>query len=96
MQTIEKITTDQPRSVRSELHRHVPSKKKRRCIYAPDGQCSAPGMFFEVCKTCPYGYIYCFSDIVKNLFGKIVGSAIRMLGQERNIADIFKDPRDRQ
>ncbi len=53
-----------------------PEKKGKRCIYMRDEECAIPYTPFTLCKTCPYGYIYCFGEIVKNVYNKIVGIAV--------------------
>jgi hypothetical protein len=64
-----------------------PVKKdgSRPCKYLHSTKCIAPFRWFEICKTCPYGYIYCFEAIVKNIFKKTIGLAISILSRDKDI-----------
>lgn len=57
-----------------------PSKKpgsgKKRCIYMREEECILPYTPFVLCKTCPYGYIYCFGAVVKNVYKKVIGISV--------------------
>lgn len=62
----------------SEMASHPPKKPAaggKKCIYMREENCVLPYTPFTLCKTCPYGYIYCFGAVVKNVYGKIVGLA---------------------
>ena len=63
-----------------------PAKKpaSKQCKYLAGTDCVAPSAWFELCKTCPYGYIYCFGAIVSNLFQKTVGLAINILTRDKD------------
>ena len=54
----------------------------RKCIYFENTACSPSFSSFEVCSTCPYGYVYCFSKVVKNVYQKVVSFAVEMLRKE--------------
>ena len=64
-----------------------PVKKSgvKLCKYLSDTQCVVPAAWFEICKTCPYGYIYCFGAIVKNIYQKTIGLAINILSSDKDI-----------
>ena len=64
-----------------------PVKKSgaKPCKYLCDTECVAPSAWFEICKTCSYGYIYCFGSIVKNIYKKTVGLAINILSRDKDI-----------
>ncbi|MCX5749599.1 MAG: hypothetical protein NTZ10_05095 [Candidatus Saganbacteria bacterium] len=79
------------KDVISSYHATIKNKRSpKKCIYLTDTECTAPGSLFEVCKTCPYGYIYCFGDIVKNVYRKTVGFTIDLLNKEISLNSIFK------
>ena len=59
-----------------------PDKKRKRCIYMREEECAIPITPFTLCKTCPYGYIYCFGAVVNNLYKKIVGIAMFFMNIE--------------
>ena len=59
-----------------------PDKKRKRCIYMREEECTIPYTPFTLCKTCPYGYIYCFGAVVNNLYKKIVGIAMFFMNIE--------------
>jgi|GEM_PF-4101266 len=61
------------------------SSLAKKCKYLAGTDCVAPSAWFEICKTCPYGYIYCFGAVVKNLYQKTVGLAINILLRDRDI-----------
>lgn len=59
-----------------------PQKKRKRCIYMREEECAIPNTPFTLCKTCPFGYIYCFGAVVNNLYKKIVGIAMFFMNQD--------------
>jgi len=60
----------------------------KMCKYLCNTECVAPSAWFEICKTCPYGYIYCFGAIVKNIYQKTIGLAINILSRDKDITRI--------
>lgn len=67
------------------------SSSSKKCPYAPGGECREPGTF-EICRNCPFGYAPCLSDIVRNIYKKIVGLTINLLKKDLRLEDLFRKP----
>lgn len=48
----------------------------KKCIYDKKQECVLPGKVLNICKNCPYGYIYFYKSILSNTYKKIVGLCI--------------------
>ena len=91
---IETIETNLDISVKTRQaveNEDQPFKKKKStgkmCIYMNNTEC-VPTAGFKLCKTCPYGYIYCFGIMVGNVYKKIIGLAINMFNRDRETPGI--------
>ncbi len=50
--------------------------KPRRCIFYKTLECTIPDCHYEICNRCPYGYMYSFSETIRDVFRKIISLAI--------------------
>ncbi len=58
------------------------STKKRKCILDPTLTCIAPNCHYAICAKCPYGYLYSFSGLVRNIYRKIIGLAMFWMNRQ--------------
>lgn len=72
----------------------MPSGKK--CIYMSNQECTLPASTpFSLCKSCPYGYMYCFGAVVKNVYTKIIGIASFLINTGMALPDIFNKDKEK-
>jgi hypothetical protein len=70
---------------RSEIKAgNSPGTKKahtaKKCIYDFLKDCNPLEEPFDICKSCPFGYLYCIGGLVRNFYQKVIGMAINILG----------------
>ncbi len=70
-----------------------PDKNGKRCMFMNWENCHIPYTPFSLCKTCPYGYIYCFSAVVQNVYKKIVGIAVFFVNSGIEMPSLFSGGR---
>ncbi|MFH1542262.1 MAG: hypothetical protein ABIE84_04140, partial [bacterium] len=70
-------------SIQATLNQQIQTAKTgcKLCIYFANKACKLPNIQFAICKSCPKAVQYLKANAVGNLFSKIKGLAIMMMGK---------------
>jgi hypothetical protein len=69
----------------------VKSTGGKKCIFDPQINCNAPNCKLDICATCPYGHIYALGYSLKNVYRKIVSTAVFLIDRIYSSSNKIED-----